>query len=233
MDIPLADQHFEQQLTGDSLYAQNNLILNMSDELSAIVKQIGKDISRELDHVILLPQIPEIIRAATHRVDDVLPSEIDLDTRVECVTKVLFYVIDNTVTKDLPDVIFDPIFKSTIQTVMSFLLPGKEESQKYRDFFTVSIGGAEVDSAIIKKIGNKIIAHIGKSYIGLNKTHDILALTIKAAQQFVDLSAKEREYAAIAIFDYVIDETDFIYIPDFIFDPMIKQLYKHIIPILL
>lgn len=232
MDIPPFEQYVHvERLSSDQ--SSGALILNVSDELFEIIIRIGKEMSQEIDYVIKLDQIPQIIKEVVHRVDMALPVDLDINTRIECVTGVLFYIIDETVTEDFPDIIFDPVFKCTIQIVTAILLPSKEFTKKYSYAFNDPILDTKITREHIHAIGDRIIGYLGGAYIHLSILHDILALTIKVANTMVNINPQERELVAIAIFEYIIDQTDFILIPDFIFDPLIKQLYKHIIPVLL
>lgn len=204
----------------------------LSEEQQKMVEKISDELSVLFHNEIYLGQIPTLIKLAVKKIDCELMDKDIIVTR-NCITAVLYKVIDKTNTKQLPDAVFDPLFKYFIHTTISLLMPTEDTVEKYATKFTESIADTDVTDELIVAMGDEIIKCLKTDYINMSATKDAILLSIKAAKQAVNLDDMMRQLLAMRVFSYVIDKTDYAYFPDALVDPIIKDLYRYIIPVLI
>lgn len=208
---------------------KNEKFLDLEESERKLAVKLGEEIVASMSGELSVTMIPMVVRKALSKIEESIPK--NLLAVPNFVNEVFACIIDKTNTKGLPDFIFDPVFKYSIYVLATILFPSGED--KYKEFFNENDDATYITGKKVKSVADKIIECLGSPNVSITCTKDILSLTVKASKKMINFDEYKRERFAMKVFNRVIDQTDFRYCPDMVVDPIIKNLYAGIIPILI
>jgi translation initiation factor 1 (eIF-1/SUI1) len=198
---------------------QPTTVLNIkptSDDL----KNIAKELKNVFGDGFQISDVGSIVKLSLEYISSFY--SISLQEKKEAIIQIINYIIDITDTPYLPDCIFDPIFKTLLDSLIEAIIPSSSSdpskitiqgifSNKVIDDYTKELKATFADGFQLKDIGTTI------------------NLSVKFVNQFTQTTLKEKKDAAKNIINKVIDDVDIPYIPDKYFDGILKDLTSGIV----
>jgi len=175
---------------------------------------IAEDVKKLFHDKIQWYDIPIIINLASHHLKCF--SNITIDSKRDSATHILFYVIENTHTLNLPETFFNPLFKNMTPHFVNIII--QESLDVYLS--SVKIKGNPTD-LLVQEYANDIL----KTFEDGFQWKDLATITklgIMFANQFHDLHLEEKKATAIKFINYVIDNTDSKNLPEYYVDSIFK-----------
>jgi len=175
---------------------------------------IARDIKKFFDDKIQWCDIPIITKLASHYLDDF--SHITTESKQDSATHILFYVIENTATSNLPETFFSPLFKNMAPHFVNIIIP-----ESLNEYITpVKINGKPTDK-LIEEYANDIIETFEDGF----QWKDLATITklgVMFTYQFKDLQLEEKKVNAKKFINYVIDSTEAKNLPEYYVDSIFK-----------
>ncbi len=194
------------------LKSANSPVVQPSDEFYEICCEALID---DLDGQFYPQDLICLIRGS----QDMLDTRYDLsiqDKRI-AIRQIMNTIIDRTDTPYLPDFLSDPIFKEVVDPLVRLLVTEDRNSINYKPINghpTKTDLAQFADSLVNQADGNLCLRDLPK---WINE----IALEVNRYHQ---ISTEEKVVCGKSIYNRFIDRTDTVNLPDFLVDPIVKQL---------
>jgi hypothetical protein len=143
------------------------------------------------------------------------------DKRI-AIRQIMNIIIDETDTPFLPDFLSDPLFKEMVDPFVRLLVTEDHNSTCYHP-----IDGDPTIADIVRFTDSLVKQTDGRLYLrDLPNWVNEIALEVNRYHQ---ISTKEKIACGKYMYNYFIDRTDTTYLPDFLIDPILKQLGSSLI----
>ena len=160
--------------------------------------------------------IASMMKISIDYLDDFL--DLSIDQKRDALIKIFNHLVDITDVPFIPDSFIDPIFKKVIPSFVPIILP-----DSFDELFPKIYNPETLDEKAAVEYGKRIIATFDDGFQWMDIAV-VARYSISICSEFISLTTQEKIDLAKGIISYIIDETDFPKVPDFMIDPIVEEL---------